>query len=95
MDANANRSVTRFLELVKLEFPNYANDNDELIAAVVCLSHALGALGAICLMKGGDTRLAKMQNMVNRNIEATAHKGRSAASHHLGLTDPTFKNKAN
>jgi hypothetical protein len=95
MDANATRSVTRFLELVKQEFPDYATDNDQLVAAVVCLSHSLGALGAICLLKGGETRLNKMRAMVDRNIDATANKGRAAAGKHLGITDPTFKNKAN
>lgn len=95
MDANANRSVTRFLELVKQEFPNFTTENDELIAAVVCLSHSLGSLGAIALLKGGEQRLDKMRKLVDRNIVATAHEGSRAAAHHLGITDPTFKNKAN
>lgn len=77
-DVSATRSVTRFLELLKLEFPNYATDNDEMIAAAVTLAHVCGSIGAIVLLKGGEGRLNKMIRMIAKNTENTAHVGAKA-----------------
>lgn len=75
VNSNADRAVTRMLELLKLEFPNYATDNDEMIAAAVAMAHVCGAIGAIVLLKGGETRLDKMLRMLTKNASNTAHEG--------------------
>lgn len=80
-DISATRSVQRMLELLKLEFPNYANDNDEMIAAAIAMAHVCGAIGAIVLLKGGETRLDKMVRMLAKNIINTAHEGARAVQH--------------
>lgn len=77
-DISATRSVQRMLELLKMEFPNYMNDNDEMIAAAVAMGHVCGAIGAIVLLKGGETRLDKMIRMLSKNIQHTAHEGARA-----------------
>lgn len=77
-DISANRSVTRMLELLKMEFPDYVTDNDQMIAAAVAMAHVCGAIGAIVLLKGGEARLDKMVKMIARNIENTAQEGARA-----------------
>jgi hypothetical protein len=72
------RSVQRMLELLKMEFPNYASDNDEMIAAAIAMAHVCGAIGAIVLLKGGETRLDKMVRMLAKNTINTAHEGAKA-----------------
>jgi hypothetical protein len=72
------QSVTRMLGMLKQEWPEYMNDNDQMIAAALALAHCLGAVGAIVLLKGGEDRLDKMQRMVATNVKHTAHEGAAA-----------------
>jgi hypothetical protein len=74
------QSVTRFLQLLKQEWPEYMTDNDQMIAAAIALAHVLGALGAIVLLKGGEDRLDKMLKMVTTNVTHTSHEGARAVS---------------
>jgi hypothetical protein len=75
---NPAQSVTRLLELLKQEWPEYMTDNDQMIAAAIALAHVTGALGAIVLLKGGEGRLERMLKMMTTNILNTAHEGARA-----------------
>jgi hypothetical protein len=72
------QSVKRMLELLKQEWPEYMTDNDQMIAAAIALSHVLGALGAVVLIKGGEGRLEKMLRMITTNVNHTSHEGARA-----------------
>jgi hypothetical protein len=63
------------------------NDNDQMIAAALALSHCLGAVGAIILLKGGEGRLDKMLKMVATNVSHTAHEGVQALKKRDMTTD--------
>lgn len=75
------------LNMLKQEWPEYASDNDQMIAAALGLAHCLGAVGAIVLLKGGDDRLDKMLRMVTTNVNHTAHEGAAALKKRDGATD--------